>query len=31
VIVDFRIEATEHVYPMIPGGMSIDELIEEKV
>ena len=31
VIVDFRIEATEHVYPMIPGGMSIDELMEEKV
>lgn len=31
VIVDFRIEASEHVYPMIPGGMSIDELIEEKL
>lgn len=29
VIVDFQIRATENVYPMIPSGQSVAELIEE--
>lgn len=29
VVVDFRIRATENVYPMIPSGQSVTELIEE--
>ena len=29
VIVDFVIENDDNVYPMIPAGMSIQQLIEE--
>ena len=28
-IVDFVVEQEENVYPMIPSGMSINEMIEE--
>jgi hypothetical protein len=29
VIVDFVIEKVDNVYPMIPAGQSIEELMEE--
>ncbi len=29
VVIDFKIRAEENVYPMIPSGQSIEELIEE--
>jgi acetolactate synthase-1/2/3 large subunit len=31
VIVDFVIEKVDHVYPMIPSGQSVAELMEEKL
>jgi len=30
VIVDFVIEKVDYVYPMIPAGGSVDQLIEEE-
>ena len=29
VIIDFVIEKVDYVYPMIPAGQSVDQLIEE--
>ena len=29
VVIDFQVEQEENVYPMIPAGESINELIEE--
>jgi acetolactate synthase-1/2/3 large subunit len=28
-LIDFRVEQEENVYPMIPSGASVKELIEE--
>jgi len=30
VVVDFVIEKVDYVYPMIPAGGSVDQLIEEE-
>ncbi len=31
VVVDFRVKADEQVYPMIPAGESVKEMMEEPV
>jgi acetolactate synthase-1/2/3 large subunit len=31
VLIDFIVEQEENVYPMIPSGMTVDDMIEEPV
>jgi len=31
VVIDFRVERLENVYPMVPGGASLNEIIDEEV